>query len=53
MLEMGDIMKIFLCGGGSGEKTILANKELDRVINHNKPILYVPLAMDKRRIIKC
>lgn len=39
-------MKVFLCGGGSGEKTILANKKLDEVINHNKPILYVPLAMD-------
>lgn len=39
-------MRIFLCGGGSGEKTILANKKLDEVINHNRPILYVPLAMD-------
>ena len=32
-------MRVFLCGGGSGEKTILANKKLDEVINHNRPIL--------------
>ena len=41
-------MKIFLCGGGSDYKTIEANKKLNEIINHNKPILYIPLAMDEK-----
>lgn len=42
-------MKLFLCGGGSGEKTVLANKKFNEVINHSKPLLYVPLAMDEEK----
>ncbi|MEE0699167.1 MAG: Type 1 glutamine amidotransferase-like domain-containing protein [Bacilli bacterium] len=40
-------MKIFICGGGSGIKTESAIKKLNEVINHDKPILYVPLAMNE------
>ena len=39
-------MKVFLCGGGAGEQTIEANKRLNEVIDHTKPCLYVPLAME-------
>lgn len=42
-------MRIFICGGGDSEKTILANKKLNEIIDHNKPILYVPLAMDENK----
>lgn len=46
-------MRLFLCGGGSGEKTIEANKKLNEIIDHNKPILYVPLAMNSERYPSC
>lgn len=39
-------MRILLCGGGSGEQTIEANKKFNEIIDHTKPLLYVPLAMD-------
>ena len=40
-------MKLFLNGGGCGKQTILTYKEINKIINHNKPVLYVPLAMDE------
>lgn len=40
-------MKLLLCGGGSGEQTIEANKKFNEIIDHTKPLLYVPLAMDE------
>lgn len=40
-------MKLFLNGGGCGKQTILTYNEIDKVIDHNKPVLYVPLAMDE------
>lgn len=40
-------MRLFLCGGGSGEQTLEANKRLNEIIDHTKPLLYVPLAMDE------
>ena len=40
-------MKLILCGGGCGEQTKLSNQKLNEIIDHNKPILYVPLAMDE------
>ena len=40
-------MKLLWCGGGSGEQNYYANKKLNEIINHNKPLLYVPLAMDE------
>lgn len=40
-------MNLILCGGGSGEQNTLANKKLNDIVDHNKPILYIPLAMDE------
>ncbi len=40
-------MRLLLCGGGSGEQNTLANQKLNEIIDHNKPLLYVPLAMDE------
>ena len=40
-------MKLFLNGGGCGKQTILAYKEINKIINHKKAILYVPLAMNE------
>lgn len=40
-------MHLLLCGGGSGEQNTLANQKLNEIIDHNKPLLYVPLAMDE------
>lgn len=40
-------MQLILCGGGSGEQNTLANQKLNEIINHTKPILYIPLAMDE------
>jgi len=40
-------MKLILCGGGSREQTVEANKVFNGIIDHTKPLLYVPLAMDE------
>ena len=40
-------MRLILCGGGSGEQNYYANKKLNEIIDHNKPVLYIPLAMDE------
>lgn len=41
-------MQLILCGGGSGKQNELANKQLNKIINHEKPILYIPLAMNEK-----
>ena len=46
-------MKVFLCGGGSGEKAKLANMKFESVIDKNKPLLYVPFAMEDYRYPSC
>lgn len=46
-------MRIFLCGGGCGQQTVDANKKLNEVIDHNKPILYIPLAMPSESYPSC
>lgn len=46
-------MKLLLCGGGDGEQTVLANRKLNEIINHDKPLLYVPLAMEKDKYPSC
>lgn len=46
-------MRIFLCGGGDGEQTKLANRKLNCMIDHSKPILYVPLAMESENYDSC
>lgn len=40
-------MKLILCGGGSGEQNYFAYKKLNEIIDHSKPLLYIPLAMDE------
>lgn len=40
-------MQLILCGGGSGEQNHYANKKLNEIIDHSKPLLYIPLAMDE------
>ena len=40
-------MQLILCGGGSGEQNTLANQKLNEIIDHTRPILYIPLAMDE------
>ena len=46
-------MKVFLCGGGSGEVSKLATLKFGEVIDKTKPLLYVPLAMKKERYPSC
>lgn len=46
-------MKLLLNGGGAGEKTTAANKIFSSIIDHNKPLLYVPLAMEKDKYPSC
>lgn len=46
-------MKIFLCGGGSGIQTAEAYKRLNEVIDHSKPCLYIPLAMEHEKYDSC
>lgn len=40
-------MKLFLNGGGCGKQTLSTYKEINKIINHSKPVLYIPLAMDE------
>ena len=46
-------MKVFLCGGGADIQTVEANKRLNEVIDHSKPCLYVPLAMEPEKYDGC
>lgn len=46
-------MRIFLCGGGCGKQTIEAYKKLNEIIDHNKPLLYIPLAMKSEKYDSC
>ncbi len=46
-------MKVFLCGGGSGEQTTRALMRLNEVIRHDRPCLYIPLAMEEDRYDSC
>ncbi len=41
-------MKLFLCGGGCGKQTEAVIKVFNAVIDHEKPLLYIPLAMDEK-----
>ena len=46
-------MKVFICGGGSGEQTVRALHRLNEVINHALPCLYIPLAMEEEQYDSC
>ena len=40
-------MRLFLNGGGCGKQTLLTYRKINEIINHSKPVLYIPLAMDE------
>lgn len=40
-------MKLFLSGGGSGEKSILLDKKFASSLDKSLPLLYIPIAIDK------
>ena len=46
-------MGIILGGGGSGQQTIITNKLFESLTDNNKPILYIPLAMEPHRYDSC
>lgn len=46
-------MKIFLCGGGSGDVAKKSTLKFGSFIDKNKPLLYVPLAMENNRYDSC
>lgn len=46
-------MKLFLCGGGSGKEIIEALNVFSELLDKNKQVLYIPLAMDFERYDDC
>ena len=46
-------MKVFICGGGSGEQTVRAVRRLNEVIRHDLSCLYIPLAMEEDQYDSC
>ena len=46
-------MRLFLCGGGDGTQTASAYKKLNKIINHTRPLLYIPLAMESNKYPSC
>ena len=46
-------MRLFLCGGGSDNKTKQAYLKFSGMIDTNKPLLYIPLAMKAERYDSC
>lgn len=46
-------MRIFLCGGGDGDQTKDACRRLNDVVDHTKPILYLPFAMENADYDSC
>jgi len=46
-------MRAFLNGGGAGKKTVLVNQRFYELLDISKPLLYVPLAMEKEKYPSC
>ncbi len=46
-------MRVFMNGGGSGKATENACRRFNEVIDHSKPILYIPIALDESRYPGC
>lgn len=46
-------MKVFLCGGGSGKMIKEATIEFGKLLDKNKPLLYIPLAINSDRYDEC
>jgi len=42
-------MKLFLSGGGSGSDSIHLDQKYIQALNSNKPVLYIPIAIDTQR----
>ena len=42
-------MRLYLSGGGSGEKSLLLDKLFASAIKGGKPLLYIPIAIDKAK----
>ncbi|WP_078552115.1 Type 1 glutamine amidotransferase-like domain-containing protein [Bacillus alkalicellulosilyticus] len=42
--------RLILAGGGDAEQTLLIDKEFVNLINTDKPLLYIPIAMDTKFI---
>lgn len=46
-------MKVILCGGGDAKQTEEVNKLYASQIDKNKPILYIPIAMEENKFPSC
>lgn len=46
-------MKIILCGGGDGTQTEEVNKLYSSLIEKDKPLLYIPIAMEDTKFPSC
>lgn len=46
-------MRAFLCGGGSGTQVKTAYAKLSEIIDKDKPLLYIPIAMDFDKMDSC
>ena len=46
-------MKLYLSGGGSGRQNLFAYNSFFNSIDKNKPVLYIPFAMDEEKYEKC
>jgi dipeptidase E len=46
-------MKVILCGGGDAKQTEEVNKLYASQINKDKPILYIPIAMEENKFPSC
>ena len=46
-------MRLFLSGGGAGKQNELALQRLNEIIEHDKKVLYIPLAMKPEKYDKC
>ncbi|MEI5905584.1 Type 1 glutamine amidotransferase-like domain-containing protein [Bacillus spongiae] len=42
--------ELFLSGGGNEQQTLLIDKRFAESINHEQPLLYIPIAMDGQTI---
>jgi len=46
-------MRLYLSGGGSGSQNLFAYNSFFNSIHKNKPILYIPLAMEEEKFDSC
>lgn len=49
----GNGMKLYLCGGGSGEQIAYSLFKFSKDLDKTKPILYIPLAMNEEKYNSC